>query len=304
MLLVSRRSLAGICAAGALALVAGCGGDDGSDALSADEFRTQADAICQTSKDTISALEEPTSASSSEEVAAFLAAGLEATDAEIADLRELAGPADLQSTLDEALDLLDQRQDRIRTIADRLQAGEDVQTVYDDVSDEVDSLNDQADAKARELGLTVCGTEGDGSGDSATTSIETTATAPATDTAGGAASAQVETDLQAVRSTLLNVGQTLQKASGGSLDDVQALVPDARSQLAEFDDAIAKLADETSPNTAQERTRAAVAEAGPKVSDVLTRFLDEIEDGDQSGVTKLLPEVQSALIQLQTALAA
>jgi hypothetical protein len=303
MLLVSRRSLAGICAAGALALAAGCGGDDGSDALSADEFRTQADAICQTSKDAISALDEPTSASTGEEVSAFLAAGLEATDAEIADLRELTGPSDLQGTLDEALDLLDQRQDRIRAIADRIQAGEAVQTVYEDASDEVDSLNDQADAKARELGLTVCGTEGDDASESATTSVETTVTAPDTDTTGGAESPQVETDLQAVRSTLLNVGETLQSASGGSLDEVQALVPDARSQLAEFDDAIAKLAEGTSPDAAQERTRAAVAAAGPAVSQVLSRFLDEIEDGDESGVQSLLPEVQSALIQLQTALA-
>lgn len=303
MLLVNRRSLVGFCVVGAMAFVSGCGGgDDGSDALSADEFRTQADAICQSSKETIDALDEPTSSSTNQEVSAFLAAGLEASDSQIAELRGLAAPSDLEGSFDEALDLLEQRQERIRAIADRIAAGEDVETVYTDAGDEVDSLNGQADAKARELGLTVCGADDGDSGESATTPTGTTATAPTT--TGGSRSAQVETDLQAVRTTLLGVGQTLQSASGGSLDDVQALVPEARSQLAEFDDAIAKLAGDTSPDAAQERTRAAVAAAGPKVSEVLGRFLDEIEDGDQDGVQSLLPEVQSALTQLQTALGA
>jgi hypothetical protein len=180
-------------------------------------------------------------------------------------------------------------------------AGDDVQTVYTEAGEEVDSLNAQADAKARELGLTVCGTDDDNSGESATTSTGTTATAPTT-TGGGPVSAEVQTDLQAVRTTLLGVGQALQSATGGSLDEVKKAVPEARSKLAEFDDAIAKLASDTSPNAAQERTRAAVAAAGPKVSDVLGRFFDELEDGDEAGVTALVPEVQRVFTELQTAL--
>lgn len=302
MLLVTRRSLAGFCAAGAIAIVAGCGGgggDDTSASLSAAEFRTQADAICQTSKDAIAALTEPTSSSTGPQVAAFLTAGLKATDAEIADLRALDPPSDLAGDLDQALDLLEQRQTRIRAVADRVAAGEDSQTVIGQANDEIDNLNKQADAKAKELGLTVCGTHVD-SGASATTGTGT-ATAPAT--GGGTTSAQLTADLKAAQTALVGVSTSLQSASGTSLDDLKAVVPDARQALSEFDDAIAKLASDTAPTAAQEKVRAAVATAGPKVSDVLGRLLEAIENGDEAAATALVPEVQKVFAELQTALA-
>jgi hypothetical protein len=298
MLLVNRRSLSGLFAAGAIALVAGCGGGgDGSDALSAAEFRSQADAICQTSKDTIAALTQPTASSTAQEASAYLTAGLQATDSEIAKLRALKAPSDLSGTLDEELDLLEQRQARIRAATSRVAAGEDPQTVFRDANTEIDRLNGQADAKARELGLAVCGTHDDGVGESTTAAA--TPTAPTTT---GAPSAEVQRDIQAVQTALLGVGEALQSATGGSLDDVKAAVRDARSKLVAFDDAVAKLASDTSPDAAQERRRAAVAAAGPKVSEVLGRLFDELDDGDEAGVTALLPEVQSAFGELQTAL--
>ena len=303
MPLVNRRSLAGFCVAGAIAIVAGCGGggdDDTSGSLSAAEFRTQADAICQTSNDSLATLTEPTASSSSAEVAAFLTAGLEATDAEIAKLRALDPPADLAGELDQALDLLEQRQTRIRAVADRVAAGEDFETVIGQANDEIDNLNNQADAKAKELGLTVCGTPAGDSGASATTGTGTT-TAPST--GGGSTSAQVTTDLKAAQAALVGVSTSLQSASGTSLDDLKAVVPDARQALSEFDDAIAKLASDTAPTAAQEKVRAAVVAAGPKVSDVLQRLLEAIEDGDEAAATALVPEVQKVFAELQTALA-
>jgi hypothetical protein len=300
MLLVNRRSLSGLCAAGAIALVAGCGGDDGSDALSAGEFRTQADAICQTSKDTIDALTEPTSASTNAEVSTYLTAGLKATDSEIAKLRALQAPSDLSGTLDEALDLLEKRQERIRTLTGRVTGGENVATVFNDANAEINRLNSQADAKARELGLTVCGTHDNGLGESTTTATGTAPTAPTTT---GAPSAKVTTHLQAVQTALLGVSQSLQSAQGSSLDDLKAVVPDARAKLTDFDEAVAALASDTSADAAQERVRAAVAVAGPKVSDVLGRLLDAFEEGDEAAATALLPEVQKVFGELQTALA-
>ena len=303
MLLVNRRSLAGLCAAGAIVFAAGCGGgSDGSDALSASEFRTQADAICQTSKDTIAALDEPTAASTNAEVSAFLTAGLEATDAEIAKLRALRAPSDLSGTLGEALDLLDQRQERIRAATAKVADGEEVQTVLQDANAEIDSLNGKADAKARELGLTVCGTHDDGLSASATTSTGTTATAPTT--TGGATSAQVTNDLKAAQAALVGVSTTLQGANGSSLDDLKAVIPDARKALTDFDAAVAKLATDTAPNAAQEKVRSAVVTAGPKVSDVLGRLLDAIENGNEAAAAALVPEVQKVFGELQTALAA
>lgn len=301
MLLVNRRSLAGFCAAGAMVFAAGCGGggDDASDSLSASEFRTQADAICQTSKDAIAALPQPTPSSSNAEVSAFLTAGLEASDTQIAKLRALAAPSDLAGTVDETLDLLEQRQTRIRAVADRVAAGEDFETVIDEANEQIDTLNNQADAKAKELGLTVCGSDDDESGASATTG--TAATAPTT--TAGTTSAQVTTDLRAAQAALLGVSQSLQSASGTSLDDLKAVVPDAREALTDFDDAIAKLASDTAPNAAQEKVRAAVASTGPKVSDVLGRLLDAIENGDEEAAAALVPEAQKVFGELQTALA-
>ena len=302
MPLVNRRSLAGLCAAGAIVLAAGCGGGgDGSNALSASEFRTQADAICQTSNDTIAALTEPTAASTNAQVSAFLAAGLKASDAQIAQLRALDPPSDLAPTVDQALDLLEQRQTRIRAVADRVAAGEDFTKVITQENAQITSLNDRADAKARELGLTVCGTDNNDSGTSATTSTGTTATAPTT--TGGATSAQVTNDLKAAQAALVGVSTTLQGANGSSLDDLKAVVPDARKALTDFDAAVAKLATDTAPNAALEKVRSAVVTAGPKVSDVLGRLLDAIENGDEAAAAALVPEVQKVFGELQTALA-
>ena len=43
--------------------------------------------------------------------------------------------------------------------------------------------------------------------------------------------------------------------------------------------------------------------AGPKVSDVLGRLLDAIENGDEAAAAALVPEVQKVFGELQTALA-
>jgi hypothetical protein len=301
MLLVNRRSLAGFCAAGTIAFVAGCGGGSGgSTTVSAGDFRTQADAICQTSKDAIAALTKPTPSSTSAQVLAFLRAGLTTSDAEIAKLRALDPPADLAPTVNQALALLDQRQARIRAVADRVAGGEDFATVVAQENAQITRLNAQADAKARELGLTVCATDNNGSSTSGTTSTGTTATAPTTT---GATSAQVTTDLKAAQAALLAVSTSLQSAKGSSLADLKAVIPDARKALTDFDAAIAKLASDTAPNAAQEKVRSAVATAGPKVSDVLGRLLDAIENGDQAAAAALVPEVQKVFTELQTALA-
>jgi hypothetical protein len=302
MPLVNRRSLAGLCAAGAIVFAAGCGGgSDGSNALSASEFRSQADAICQTSKDTIAALTEPTAASTNAQVSAFLAAGLKASDAQMAQLRALDPPSDLAPTVDQALDLLEQRQTRIRAVAGRVAAGEDFTKVIAQENAQITSLNDRADAKARELGLTVCGTDNNDSGTSATTSTGTTATAPTT--TGGAPSSQVTNDLKAAQAALVGVSTTLQGANGSSLNDLKAVIPDARKALTDFDAAVAKLATDTAPNAAQEKVRAAVVTAGPKVSDVLGRLLDAIENGDEAAAAALVPQTQKVFGELQTALA-
>jgi hypothetical protein len=133
------------------------------------------------------------------------------------------------------------------------------------------------------------------------TTTGTTATTPTR--TGGATSSQVATDLKAVQAALLAVSTSLQGAQGSSLADLQAVVPDARRALSDFDAAIAKLASDTTPNAAQEKVRSAVATAGPKVSDVLGRLLDAIESGDQAAAAAVVPDVQRIFAELQAAFA-
>ena len=302
MLLVNRRSLAGLCAAGAIALAAGCGGggDDGS-ALSAGEFRTQADAICQTSKDTIAALTQPTSSSTNAEVSAFLTAGLEATDAEIAKLRALEAPSDLSGTLDEALDLLEQRQERIRAATGRVAGGEDVQAVLTDANAEIDSLNGQADAKARELGLTVCGTDDDEPGrvnhlhrDDAHRPHHDGRRAVRRGDGphpGGGRDAVGRDPGAADREQRLPRRREGGDSARRGRSSPSSTTPSPRSRATPRSDA------------AQERARAAVAAAGPKLSEALSRLFDALEDGDQAAAAAVVPDVQQTLQELQTALA-
>ena len=103
MPLVIRRSLAGFCAAGAIVFAAGCGGGGDNacpNALSAGEFRTQADAYLPdvegrpSPPSTSPPPRAPTRRSQPSSTA-----GLKASDAQIAKLRALDPPSDLAPTV-------------------------------------------------------------------------------------------------------------------------------------------------------------------------------------------------------------
>ena len=178
---VRPRPLAALAVVGAAVAIAGCGGgDDSGGALSADEFRTQADAICADANTRLEALDEPTG---NDQVLGFLQSGLAVQQEQLDKLKALEPPNDLAGTFNEAMDLLDQQTSEIQGATDRISGGEDPQTVVSDVSPKLDSISAQADAKAKELGLTVCGTEDTATG--AGTTATTATVPPATVTAAG-----------------------------------------------------------------------------------------------------------------------
>ena len=299
MPLAGRRTLAGVAALGAAALIAGCGGG-GSDALGGDEFRERADAICADADERLDTLTEP---STGDEVLPFLQAGLPIADDELQRLGELEAPDDLQATLDEAQDLNQQRQDLIQQAADRIEGGEDPQAVVGEVDPELERLREEARAKARELGLTVCGTDSADAG--STTAPEATApdagaatTAPTAPQAGGENAGYVA-DVREAASALQGFGTVLQGTT--SLDDLRAKVPEARSQLDSFDAAIAQLDGYTLENARLEAQRSGLAETGPRVGSVLRRFLDAANTGDTEAVQALVPEVTKAITDFQEA---
>lgn len=293
MHLVRRRSVAGLVAIAATAFIAGCGG--GSDSLSAEEFRSQADAVCADSERQIDALTEP---SSGEQVLTFLRAGLPIQQAQLDRLRELDPPDDLQEDFDSAIDLLEQQVAAIDAAADRIEAGEDPETVLTEAGPNIESLSDQADERAQALGLTVCGADDDEAA-TPTTTAEDPATAPATTpSASGDAASYVE-DVQTAAGALQEFGTLLQSTTG--LDDLRAKAPEAQAALDTFDAAIAELGGYTLPTEELEEQRAGLARTGPAVSDVLRRFLDAANDGDLEAVQALVPEVTTTIGEFQAA---
>lgn len=304
MTLARRRPLAGIATLGVVALIAGCGGG-GSDTLSADEFRTQADAICADYNTQSDALSTP---SSPAEYLPSLKEIVPLQTAQLAKLKELKPPSDLKGTFDEALAILDEQKGVLDSAVTRLEGGEDPETVLNAIATQAGDLGDEADQKAKDLGLKVCGTNG---GDSTTdttgaaTSAPATTTAPATtaDTAptatGTGDTAGYVTDVQSAATALQEFGTILSTSTG--ISDLKTKVPEAQKSLDTFDAAIAKLDDYTLGIPRLDEQRTGLAATGPKVSDVLRRFLDAAASGDLAAVQKLVPEVTSTIGEFQKA---
>ena len=78
-------------------------------------------------------------------------------------------------------------------------------------------------------------------------------------------------------------------------------MPDATAALDDFDEAIAKLDTYTLEDETLDKQRAGLVRTGPKVSDVLRRFLDAAEKGDVAAVQALVPEVTSTITEFQQA---
>ena len=291
-----RRPVAGIATLGVAALIAGCGGSSAS--LSADEFRTQADAICADYNAKSDALTDP---SSPAEYLPSLKAIVPLQDAQLAKLKELKPPSELSGTYGEAIALLEKQKGVLGTAVTRLEGGEDPATVLNSIASEAGDLGDEADVKAKDLGLKVCGTDGDTTG-SATTAPETT-TAPATTsaetatTAGG--TADYVADVQSAATALQEFGTVLSTSTG--ISDLKSKVPEAQTSLDTFDTAIAKLDGYSLGIPRLDEQRTGLARTGPKVSDVLRRFLDAAAAGDLAAVQKLVPEVTTTIGEFQKA---
>lgn len=297
MPLVRRRPLAGIAALGAAALLAGCGG--GSDSLSAEEFRTQADAICADYNTQAAELTDPTQPS---EYLASLKEIVPLQKSQLDKLKDLEPPSELSATFDEALALLERQSGVLDTAVQRLEGGDDPETVLNEIASEAGSIGDEADTKAEELGLKVCGTDGASGTTSttgaATTAPDTTATAPATTSATTGTDAYVA-DVQAAAGALSEFGTVLSSSTG--IDDLKSKVPGARESLDTFDAAIAKLEGYSLGIPRLDEQREGLAATGPKVSDVLRRFLDAAAGGDLAAVQALVPEVTSTIGEFQAA---
>ncbi len=296
MPLPRRRSLAGLVAIGATALIAGCGGG-GDDQLSAEEFRTQADAICTDANTQLDAVGEPSSA---DQVLTFLQTSLPIQRAQLDRLRELDPPDDLQADFDTGVGAIQEQIDVVQDAATRIEGGEDPNTVITELGPQIESINERSDAAAQRLGLTVCGSDSD---EEPTATTPTTTTAPATTvaptTAASGDAAAYVADVQEAATALQEFGTILQSSTG--LEDLRTKIPEAQAALDTFDTAIADLDGYTLEVARLEEQRSGLAETGPAVSDVLRRFLDAVDEGDLAAVQSLIPEVTQTIGEFQAA---
>lgn len=155
--MIRSTTLAGTAAAALLALVAaGCGGSGsgggGGERLTLDEFVAQADAICKEYDAKFDELGEPKSAS---DLADMVRSGKDIASDQLAALRELSPPADVEARIEEAYATLDEQVALFDDFADAAAAEDEAKV--GEISGKLDELNEKADEIAKEVGLKECG---------------------------------------------------------------------------------------------------------------------------------------------------
>jgi chromosome segregation ATPase len=224
-----------------------------------------------------------------DQILPFLQTGLPIQSEELGRIGDLDPPDELQAAFDEAQQLNRQRQELIQQATDRIEAGEDPEAVIDEVRGEIADLQEQARAKARELGLTVCGASDDdaGAGTVGTTGAGTAGTAPS------AERQRYGEDLQEAGAALQEFGTIVRGTS--SLEDFRGSVPEAEAALDDFEAAIDDLNGYELREAALEARRAELVPAGREAVDVLRRFLAAAKAGDAQTVQSLGLEATQAI---------
>jgi hypothetical protein len=140
-------------AAAALSLVAaGCGGSGGDQALTADEFRQQADAICKVYEGKISDLGSPSSLDELPDYVDKVIPIIEEGNGKLADLNP---PEELSDDWDRAMELQDQN---LKVAHDLQDAIHDRDTAkVQELLTKLNATDAKSNAIARKIGLEDCG---------------------------------------------------------------------------------------------------------------------------------------------------
>jgi hypothetical protein len=149
----------GLAAAGCAALVlAACGGGGGgsagetAEALTADQFRRQADAICRKYEDRLNELGSP---SSMEELQDFVASALPLIEQGNDELHDLTPPDELQAEWNEAMKLQDQSVETMHDLKDAVQSND--LSALQTITKSLDANQAESERLAQKLGLHNCG---------------------------------------------------------------------------------------------------------------------------------------------------
>lgn len=322
------------CAAVAFGAAA-CGGDDTSSsstsaALSADEFRSQANAVCKTFNDQNATTPDPTGPT---EIAAYLDKMLPMAQEELTKLEALTPPVELKPDFDASLTAQGKSLDLIGKARDRVKGGEDAMSVIQEVSPEINTLNDEAKAKQRAIGLTECAADKSDTSTTASTPTtptfdttsttpypptDTTSTPPIDTTSTSPIDTETDTDTTASPSgtvdasvfsqdttefgqKLQDFGRTLQEAAPGGTSAVAAKASELRADLDDIDRITERMRGYTVDNPALETRRAKIVEAAPDVTRLGNELLDAAQSGDTSKLATVGSEFTQALSRLSTA---
>ena len=309
----ARRPLLALVLLGLPALAAtGRGGGSSSggttvSALTAAQWREQADAICKDISTRQDALPEPAGSS---EVQAYLEKILPLGQEQVNRVRALVPPAELQSLQSQAIANLEEAISVVQKAIDRIKGGEDPEKVVSELTPEIERISAEGDRLASEAGLKECG-DGEGSGatstdttgsestDAATatesTDTETTTTGetPTVPTSGDAQVDRFLADVQKATTALSAFGDAL--TAVGSPDEIKAKSAELRGQLGDFDAAIAAMDGYTIDIDLVEGQRSRLVATGPKVSDVLREFVEAGSTGDFAKIAPVLPKVATAV---------
>ncbi len=134
----------------------GCGssGSSAGGELTADLFKTKADAICLASKTERDGFVKPASAADAVD---YLSKGLANTDAETVKLAELRPPAAQKADWDATIGLLKDRNVLIKATIDKIKGGADAQKTITADSVAINAANEAAKTKSAPFGFAVCG---------------------------------------------------------------------------------------------------------------------------------------------------
>jgi hypothetical protein len=134
-------------------LAAACGGDGGgSGELSADEFRQQADAICEDFEQRLDDVEPPTSP---DDIQRFVNEAFPIIEEGTGQLNDLDPPDEFQDEWDRVVEINEENLDTIRSVRDALEDNDIAEAQR--LIQEAGGNEEEADQLARDIGLTKCG---------------------------------------------------------------------------------------------------------------------------------------------------
>lgn len=146
------RTAGRLAAAIALLALAACGGGDGSDQLTADEFRQQADGICAEFEGRLNELGTPESL---EDLQGYVDDAVPILEEGTNRLDELQPPEELEEDWNRAMEINREQLENVRGLQDAVADGDQARVT--ELLQESDDARDESNQLAADLGLTECG---------------------------------------------------------------------------------------------------------------------------------------------------